>query len=474
MVRAGLAPIPAEIAGESGADLRLLHESGLPEEAYLLEVMPSGVEIRASGGAGWFYGLQTLHQLLPGDGSLPDAGYWTLPCVRIEDRPRFRWRGLMLDTVRHFFPVEVLKRLLDQMARYKLNVFHWHLTDDQGWRLQILRYPLLTEVGSRRTESPLAGDRDSGDGVPCGGFYTQDEVRDVVSYAAERQIRVVPEIEMPGHAGALIAAYPHLGNTDAPGFHPAVWTRWGVSPQILAPTDEVFEFLENVLGEVAGLFPGDFIHVGGDEVPKQQWRESPRAQKIMKAAGLKSAEEMQTWFLARIEKFLRAQGKHLVGWDDISEGGLLPSAVVMVWRDWEWARKALAAGNPIVMTPTSHCYFDYLQGPQESEPEAIGGDLTLETVYSFKPVPGDFPGGEAGVLGIQGNLWTEYIRDRDHLDYMAWPRAAALAEVAWSPCGSKDWGSFERRLASHVPVWKTRGIRFRPLDLPGTADGREP
>ncbi len=459
-------PFPV-IADRRQATIALAHDGGIPAEGYELRVTAGGVEIRARDEAGWFYGIQTLRQLLPAAifGNRPAPGEWRIPCGVIRDFPRFAWRGLMLDTARHFFSIADIKRFLDHMALHKLNVFHWHLTDDQGWRLEIRKYPQLTEVGSRRRESPKAGDRNTGDGTPYGGFYTQAEVRELVRYASERQIVIVPEIEMPGHVGALIAAYPELGNRDAPGFQPEVRTRWGVNPNILAPTEEVFQFLEGVLDEVLELFPGEFIHIGGDEAPKEQWRQSPTAQEIRKAVGLEDEEQMQRWFITRIGGFLEARGRRLIGWDEISEAGLPPGAAMMLWRDWKWARQALAAGHSVVMSPASHCYLDYAQGPIESEPEAICGEITLEKACAFEPVPEGMPPEEAArILGVQGNVWTEYIRDRDHLDYMTWPRAAALAEAGWSPQGTRDWVSFSRRITHHVERLKALGIRFRPLD----------
>ena len=424
--------------------------------------------LAASSPAGWFYAIQTLRQLLPTAifAATPQVGVeWKVPCCVLEDRPRFAWRGLMLDCARHFFAEEEIKRFLDHMALYKYNTFHWHLVDDQGWRLDIRRYPRLVEVGSVRAETPRAGNRNEGDGVPYGDYYTQEEVREIVRYAAERHITVIPEIEMPGHSGAAIAAYPELGNFDIPGYQPEVKTRWGVNPYIYAPSETVFEFLRNVLLEVMELFPSRYIHIGGDEAPKEQWRKSAFAQGVMQREGIASEEELQSWFLRRIEDFLSSHGRRLIGWDEIQEGGLSPGAIMMLWRDWKWARAALNAGNQVIMTPASHCYLDYTQGPIETEPEAICGELRLEKVYDLEPIPdGLNPGAETGVMGVQGNVWTEYIRDVAYLDFMTWPRAAALAEVAWSAKEHRCFKSFIARLGHHLEMMRRLGIGYRPLD----------
>lgn len=462
-------------AEQNTSGLCLSMEEGHGKEGYHLRVSSDRVQLRASAEAGWFYAIQTLRQLLPPAifrSSEVKQAEWTIPGVSVTDSPRFRWRGIMLDTSRHFFPVEDIKRFLDHMALHKFNVFHWHLVDDQGWRLEIRRYPQLVKVGSRRAESPKPGNRKDGDGMPYGGYYTQDDVREIVRYAAERHITIVPEIEMPGHAGAAIATYPELGNFDIPDYHPEVRTRWGVNPTIYAPSEAVFVFLENVLREVMELFPGEYIHIGGDEAPKEQWLQSGLAREVRKREKLVDEEAMQSWFIRRIETFLNAHHRRLIGWDEISEGGLSSTATMMLWRDWKWAREAVNAGNSVVMSPASHCYLDYSQGPVEMEPEAICGELTLEKTYAFEPVPeGIEPDAGNRILGVQGNVWTEYIRDRDSLDYMTWPRAAALAEVAWSAQKGRDWASFRRRLDVHVQRLEEAGVRFRRLDLaqPGAA-----
>ncbi len=445
-------------------DPSLVH---LGPEGYRLEVSPHRIEIRASAGAGQHYAIQTLRQQLPVEifsETKVQGVEWNVGAGVIEDSPRFGWRGLMLDVSRHLFSVAEIKRFIDTMALHKLNVLHWHLVDDQGWRLEIKRYPMLTEVGGRRAESPRRGDRRNGDGIPYGGFYTQEEVREIVRYATERFITVVPEIEMPGHAAAAIAAYPHLGNSDIPSYEPEVKTRWGIHSYIFSPREETFEFVQNVLLEVMDLFPSKYIHVGGDEAPKEQWKNSPSAQAIMKEYGIADEDGLQSWFLRRIEKFLQTNGRKLIGWDEIQEGGLSPDATMMVWRDWKWALHALNSGNNVVMSPQTHCYFDHYQGSPETEPEAIHCYLPLEQVYTFEPLPPGSPAGhEKLILGGQANLWAEYIHDSAHLEYMAYPRACALAEALWSYADARNWAEFLQRLQHHTKRLTLLKVNFRPL-----------
>jgi hexosaminidase len=430
-----------------------------------------GVEIRAPEPEGVFYGTRSLLQLLPvRGGATATAGAASpavaLPFLEIADAPRFRYRGLHLDVSRHWFPVEFVKRYVDLMARYKLNVFHWHLTDDQGWRLEIRRYPRLTEVGGRRRETMVGRHFDPyvGDGVPYQGWYTQEEVRDVVAYAAERYVTVIPEIEMPGHSMAVLAAYPELACTPGPF---EVATTWGVHEDILCPKEETFTFLQNVLQEVMELFPSPLLHVGGDEAPRARWIESPVAQEVIRTQGLADESELQSWFLRRIERFVGAHGRRVVGWDEILEGGLPPDAVVMSWRGVEGGVEAARQGHDVIMAPTSHVYFDYYQGDPESEPLAIGGYLPLERVYGFEPVPEDLDAAEAAhVLGAQGNVWTEYLATPEAVEYMAFPRALALAEVVWSPRGRRDLPDFLRRLRPRLAELDALGVAYRPLDGP--------
>jgi hexosaminidase len=459
----------------TGPEIRLLLEGpaaapdGDPfarDEGYGLVIDANGIEIRARTPAGLFYGTRTFLQLLPARAVGPGEPV-TLPRVRIEDAPRFGYRGLHLDVGRHWFPVEFVKRYIDLMAAYKLNAFHWHLTEDQGWRLEIRSRPLLTEVGSRRRETILGKNFDPyvGDGVPYGGYYTRDEVREVVAYAAERFVTVIPEIEMPGHSVAALAAYPELACTDGPF---EVATTWGVHEDIFCPSEETFAFLEDVLSEVIELFPSPLIHIGGDEAPKARWIESPVAQEVIRREGLADEAELQSWFLRRIEAFVEQRGRRIVGWDEILEGGLPPDAVVMSWRGVGGGVEAARLGHDVIMTPTSHAYFDYYQGDPAVEPPAIGGFLPLERVYGFEPVPDGLPPrAEAHVLGAQGNVWTEYLETPDAVEYMAFPRALALAEVTWSPRAARSWDGFLARLGPRLAELEARGVRFRVPDVGG-------
>ncbi len=443
----------------------------LGKEGYRLSVQPDRVEITAPEEAGLFYGFQTFRQLLPTQAYSPTpvkGVKWTVPCVEIEDAPRFSWRGSMLDVSRHFMPKERVKRWLDLMAIHKQNTFHWHLTDDQGWRIEIKKYPKLTEVGGFRKETIIGrqpGRREDFrfDGTPHGGFYTQDDVREIVAYAAERHITIVPEIEMPGHAQAAIAAYPELGNLST---KLDVFTYWGVNPNVFNPSDQTIAFLKDVLDEVITLFPGEFIHVGGDECPKDQWKTSEVAQAQMKKHGLKDEHELQSWFIKQMDTHLEAKGRRLIGWDEILEGGLAPGATVMSWRGSEGGIAAAKAGHDVVMAPNTHCYLDYGQSRNTAnEPVVIGGFLPLDKVYSFDPVPAGFSAEEAKrVLGAQGNLWTEYIRDSHKAEYMAFPRLIALAEVTWSERRNRDYDNFIERLGTHLQRLDEMQVNYRRLD----------
>ena len=434
-------------------------------ESYTLNVKKSGIEIIGGGPAGVFYGAQTLRQMLPLDNADGDL---TVPCVRIKDRPRFKWRGAHLDVCRHFFPVRFVKKYIDILAMYKINTFHWHLTEDQGWRIEIEKYPRLTEISSRRAET-------MGDGRPHAGFYRQHEIREVVRYAAERYITVVPEIEMPGHSVAVLAAFPELSCTGGPF---KVKTTWGVHEDVYcAGNDEVFVFLEDVLGEVLELFPSTFIHIGGDECPKVRWKECPKCQARISEEGLADEHELQSWFIRRIEKYLLAEGRRLIGWDEILEGGLAPNATVMSWRGTDGGIAAAKAGHDVVMSPTSHCYLDNYHGKHD-EPKAIGGFLPVEKVYSFDPVPGSLSADEKKhILGAQVNLWTEYIATTDHAEYMLLPRLCALSEVVWSKQEKRGFDDFSKRLAVHYERLDAMGVNFRlppPSGLGGIEDISSP
>lgn len=434
----------------------------LGDEGYRLAVTHESIRIEAATPAGAFYAKQTLLQLASAVDGQPTA----IPCLEIEDQPRFAWRGMHLDVGRHYMPVEFIKEFIDLLAMHKLNTFHWHLTEDQGWRIEINKYPRLTTVGATRAESPQYGKRNRGDGAQYGPyFYTRGEIREIVAYAADRHITVVPEIELPGHSVAALAAYPKLGCTGGPY---TVRTRWGVEDDVYcAGNDEVFNFLENVLTEVLALFPSQFIHIGGDECPKRRWQACPKCQARIREQGLKNEHELQSYFIQRVEKFLNSRGRRLIGWDEILEGGLAPNAAVMSWRGMGGGLTAARAGHDVVMSPTSHCYFDYAQARGPGEPESIGGYLPLEQVYAFEPVPADVNAEAAShILGIQGNLWTEYMWTPEDVEYKAFPRACALAEVAWLDPAARNWQDFHSRLGIHLHRLDTLNVDYRPLDTP--------
>lgn len=459
--------LPLKTGGSDGIVLKRVKDLTVLG-SYRLRIDAKTVTIEAASGEGLLNGFQTLRQALPAEAAAtrPVKGVvWEGPCLIVEDSPRFPWRGTMLDVARHFMPVSFVKRFIDLLALHKLNVFHWHLTEDQGWRIEIKKWPKLTEVGAWRKETIIGRPRENAvfDGIPHGGFYTQEEIREVVAYAAERHITVVPEIEMPGHAQAAIAAYPQFGCSPVPL---EVMTTWGVSDNVYNVKEETFAFLFDVLEEVLQLFPSKFIHIGGDECPKTQWKADAHAQETMKKNGLKNEEELQSWFIRRIDKFLDERGRRLVGWDEILEGGLAEGATVMAWRSMNYGVEAAEHGSDVVMSPTSHCYLDYYQARnQEGEPIAIGGYLPLRTVYSFEPVSPKIPAAKAHhVLGGQGNLWTEYMKDDRKVEYMAFPRLCALAEVCWSPADKREWSGFRTRLAPHLQRLDQRKVNYRALD----------
>jgi hexosaminidase len=448
--------------------------ASLGDEGYRLTVSADEVAIRASKAAGVLYGSQTLRQLLPPAifRRAPVAGAsWAIPALEIEDRPSFGWRGSHLDVGRHFMPKEFVLKHIDLLALHKFNVFHWHLTEDQGWRIEIKKYPKLTSVGAFRKDSmtaPRTKDPAARKfaGRPHGGFYTQDDVREVVRYAAERGITVVPEIEMPGHATAAIAAYPELGNTGKPV---EVLTHWGVTDHVLVVTDNVLRFFEDVFDEVLELFPSKFIHVGGDECPKTEWKRTPSAQERMKKEGLKNEDELQSWFIRHFDSWLAQRGRRLVGWDEILEGGLAPGATVMSWRGEEGGIVAAKAGHDVIMAPEKPTYLDHSQSELPTEPQGHGGYNSLEAVYAYRPVPKELSAEEAKhVLGTQGQIWTEYMPDPERVEYMAWPRLIALAEVAWSPPETRNWADFQKRLATHLERLAILDVnyhgRFNPPD----------
>ena len=430
-------------------------------EAYSLAVTPRKIEIKGGDAAGTFYGVQSLLQLIPLKGKP------VLPGCHIIDKPRFGWRGMHLDVGRHFFPKKNIKTFIDQLAAHKMNIFHWHLTEDQGWRIEIKKYPKLTQVGAWRKATPPYGHRWQQDGKRYGGFYTQKEIREIVAYAEARHITIVPEIDMPGHMAAAIASYPELGNDDVPDYNPEVKTFWGVHPYTLSPKESTFKWIDDVLTEVCALFDSEYIHIGGDEAPKKQWKQSKFAQEVMKREGCKNEHDLQSYMIKRIEKILEAKGRKLIGWDEIREGGLSPNATVMLWRGWNHAVESIKEGHDVVMAPTSHTYFDHYQNKPSKELakgvefECIGGYRPLDSVYAFDPVPVQFQGTEKAkhILGCQGQLWTEYMHTWDKVEYCAFPRIAALAEVAWTEKASKgSFEAFSKRLNVMAERYKNAGI----------------
>ena len=458
------------------------------DESYRLVVNERGATLTASTTAGLLNGIETIEQLLPpamaagvrttspwsasGTQQIALAAaavptHWTIPAVEIEDAPRFRYRGILLDVARYYFPPEFLKKLVDMMALYKYNALQLHLTDDQGWRVEIRQYPKLTQIGAWRKESMIVRDGDpyQGDGKPHGGFYTQVELRDLVAYAKVRHVTIVPEIEMPGHAGGALAAYPELSCTGGPF---EVSTTWGVHEDIFCPSEQTFTFLQNVLTEVMEIFPSEYIHVGGDEVPKTRWKASPVAQDLIRREGLKNEEELQSYFIKRIERFLRAHGRRLIGWDEILEGGIAPEATVMSWRGIQGGIAAAQQGHDVIMSPTDYAYLDAYQGDPRSEPRAIGGFLPLDSVYAWEPVPNVLTAEQgAHILGAQGNLWSEHVPTATHAEYMLFPRMLAMSEVFWSPKDLRNWDGFLARVPSQLARLDALGANYRVPDPSG-------
>lgn len=430
------------------------------DEDYMMSVSPNGIRIRARSNTGMFYALQSLIQMLP---VKIEKGRVAIPAVEIADEPRFKYRGMHLDVGRHFMPVSFVKRYIDLMSRYKFNQFHWHLTEDQGWRIEIKKYPKLTEIGSKRPQTHVGrySPTFKGDGIPVEGFYTQDEIRDVVAYAKARHINVIPEIELPGHSSAALAAYPEFGCKQ--NYEYKVQMTWGIFKEVFCPTDATFKFLEDVLEETIALFPDSpYIHIGGDEVLKDHWKESAFVQDLMKRENLKDEHEVQSYFVRRIERFINSKGKIMIGWDEILEGGLAPNAVVMSWRGEKGGIEAAKAKHNVIMTPTNFLYFDYGQGDPKYEPINIGNMLSLETVYSYNPIPKELTADEAKyVLGAQGNVWTEYMKTPDKVEYMVFPRMLALSEIVWSPLESKNFEDFRTRLLAQFARLDAINVNYR-------------
>lgn len=459
-----------------GNILLKLDETIENNEGYTLSVSYNQITITGKTSAGVFYGIQTLSQLIP----LPATASNTqaevsIPATSITDSPKFVYRGMHLDVARHFFPVSFVKKYIDILAMHKMNTFHWHLTEDQGWRIEIKKYPKLTSIGSIRKET-IVGHGNTWnkpdvkyDGKPYGGFYTQEDIKEVVAYAETRHITIIPEIELPGHSLAAITAYPELGNT---GEQYEVGKRWGVFPEIYAPSEETFKFLEDVLTEVIALFPSKLIHIGGDEAPKTQWQTSKLAQDIIKKEGLKDEHELQSYFIRRIEKFLNSKGRNIIGWDEILEGGLAPNAAVMSWRGEKGGIQAAKMHHNVVMTPTGFCYFDFYQTKdRKNEPLAIGGYTSVEKVYSYNPLPKELTKEEQKyILGAQANVWSEYMKTPEHVEYMVLPRLTALSEVVWSTYETKDWGDFQTRLIHLAKRYEALGFNYAKHSLEITSE----
>lgn len=426
----------------------------LGSEGYTVSVSKKGISIISNTQAGLFYGVQTFIQLTPLTGT-------KIPYVEITDYPRFAYRGLHLDVCRHMFPVEFVKKYIDLMAKHKFNRFHWHLTDDQGWRIEIKKYPKLQQIAAYRNGTVIghAGNSNKYDTIRYGGYYTQEEIKDVIQYAAERYVTIIPEIEMPGHATAAIAAYPELG---CRGDQVQTERTFGVfDPIFCAGRESTFTFLENVLTEVMDLFPGTYIHVGGDEAPKTRWKECPHCQKRIKDNDLKDEHELQSYFINRIEKFVNTKGRQIIGWDEILEGGLAPNATVMSWRGEEGGIAAAKQKHNVIMTPGNWCYFDHYQDTSKTEPMAIGGLTPVREVYTYEPLPAQLAADETQyILGAQANLWTEYILSSQQAEYMVYPRACALAEVVWSPKEKHDYLDFLQRMETHLKRLKNWNVNY--------------
>jgi hexosaminidase len=457
--------------GESGKGIifKLLKTAdSLGKEGYLLTVDKKKIILSAVTADGLFRGVQTIFQLLPPEiysETVKENIQWNVPGVKIYDKPRYAWRGMHLDVSRHFFPKEFVKRYIDLIAMHKMNVFHWHLTDDNGWRIQIDKYPKLTEISAwhvdrehqpwDQVDKPKPGEK-----ATIGGFYTKDEVREIVAYAAQRHITVLPEIEMPGHSSEVLAAYPEL-SCKGGTFYVEPGTYWPNLDILCAGNDQTFEFIEGVLDEVVELFPGPYIHIGGDEADKTRWIACKKCQSRIKTGNMKDEAELQSWFITRVEKYLNDKGKRMIGWDEILEGGLAPEATVMSWRGFEGGIEAARMGHDVVMSPGTHCYFDHYQANPDFEPRAIGGFTTLKKVYSFDPTPTELTAEEAKhVLGGQANLWSEFISTPKHAEYMSSSRMTALAEALWSPKENLNWDSFRQRINEQFKRYDVMGVNY--------------
>ncbi|WP_247980420.1 family 20 glycosylhydrolase [Maribellus sp. YY47] len=457
--------LPANKKSEKIIALSIADLPTIGNEGYVLDVTPEKINLSANTKNGIVYGLQTLLQFLP---AIRTNAALEIPCLSITDYPRFKWRGMHLDVSRHFIGPEVVKQYIDLMAAYKLNTLHWHLVDDTGWRIEIKKYPQLTDIGAWRvdhTDLPWS-DRPQakqGETPGYGGFYTQEQIKDIIAYAAERNITIVPEIEMPGHVASAIAAFPELSCTQKTQLPLTGGNYTNMASNYCAGNDAVFHFIEDVLTEVIDLFPSEYIHIGGDEVNKDAWKHCERCQERMKKENLKDENELQSYFIKRVEKFIVSKNRKMIGWDEILEGGLAPEATVMSWRGEAGGIEAAKMHHDVVMTPGKPCYFDHYQAGPAGEPLAIGGFNTLKMVYDYEPIPHELDSDEAKyVLGAQGNVWTEYITTTAQLEYMVLPRMLALAEVLWTPAGNKDWTSFRIRLKNQFKGFEQKGLNYCP------------
>ncbi|NDV45953.1 beta-N-acetylhexosaminidase [Paludibacter sp. 221] len=431
----------------------------LEKEEYYLDVTKKTINITAGSSQGVFYAFQSLRQLMPLNVENGEhLANIEIQNISIKDKPLYPYRGAMLDVVRHISSKEDIKTFIDMLALHKFNRFHWHLTDDQGWRIEIKSYPELTRVGSMRAET-LIKKTSEYDGTPYGGYFTQEDVKEIVQYAAENYITVIPEIELPGHASAALTSYPSLGCTGGPY---KVEGRWGVFNDVFcAGNDDTFTFLQGVFDEVIELFPSEYIHVGGDECPKKRWKECPKCQHRIQEENLKNEHELQSYFVERMEKYINSKGRKIIGWDEILEGGISQTATIMSWRGTKGGIEAAKLGNKVIMSPNSHAYLDYYQSKdRENEPLSIGGFVSVEKVYSLNPVEGLNPAEANNVIGVQGNIWREYIKDFPHVQYMALPRIAALAEVGWTPTEMKNYEDFRRRAIILTHRYKALSYNF--------------
>jgi hexosaminidase len=455
--------LPFNVKKGKTIELQLGKTAAIGDEGYLLHITPASIKITANKKAGIMYAFQTILQTLP---AIRTNAPLNIPAMQVKDYPRFQWRGMHLDVSRHFFSPNLVKEYINLMATYKMNTFHWHLTDDQGWRIEIKKYPKLTSVGAWRVDQTdkVWSDRPQAkkdEPATYGGYYTQEQIKDIIHYAADRNITIVPELDVPGHSAAAIAAYPYLSCTQQPQLPMTGGNYTGVSSNLCPGNDSVFTFLQNVYAEVINLFPSQYIHIGGDEVDKTSWKHCPKCQARIKGMGLKNEEELQSYFIRRMEKFIVGKKRKMIGWDEILEGGLAPEATVMSWRGEAGGIAAARMNHNVVMTPGSPVYFDQYQGDPVTEPLAIGGFNTLKKVYDYEPIPSELNPEQAKfVLGAQANLWAEYITTPAHVEYMMLPRMLALAEVVWSPKESRDWNSFNERLQSQFRVFDQKGLHY--------------